>query len=77
MAKKHPGYYLVLLISIQILLIFALNLLAKGETPPSEQPLSFTGRFDLVDADGNGTPDHLGYFLQLPAGSGPIFLGLR
>lgn len=71
MAKKHPGYYLVLLISIQILLVFALNLLAKGETPASGGVLSFAGRFDLVDADGNGTPDHLGYFLQLPAGARP------
>jgi len=71
MAKKHPGFYLVLLITIQILLVFALNLLAKGENPPAEQRLSFTGCFDLVDADGNGTPDHLGYFLQLPAGSRP------
>ena len=66
MAKKHPGFYLVLLITIQILLVFSLPLLARGEAPPGEA-LAFPGRFKVVDADGNGTPDHLGYFLQLPA----------
>ena len=41
MAKKHPGYYLILLITIQILLVFSLNLLAKGETLPPSNPLTF------------------------------------
>lgn len=72
MAKKHPGFYLVLLITIQILLVFSLQLLAKGETPSAE-PLAFPGHFSLVDADGNGTPDHLGYFLQLPASRPDVF----
>ena len=75
MAKKHPGFYLVLLITIQILLVFPLQLLAKGETPSAE-PLAFPGHFSLVDADGNGTPDHLGYFLQVPASRPDVFLGL-
>ncbi|HHW12544.1 MAG TPA: hypothetical protein GXX33_06035 [Firmicutes bacterium] len=66
MAKKHPGFYLVLLIIIQILLVFSLHLLARGAAPPGE-PLTFSGRFTLVDGDGNGIPDHLGYFLPLPA----------
>lgn len=70
MAKKHPGYYLLLLVAIQILLVFALNLLAKAE-PPVSGGFNFTGRFDLVDADGNGIPDHLGYFLRLPEGPSP------
>ncbi|NLM36549.1 MAG: hypothetical protein GX202_00285 [Firmicutes bacterium] len=66
MVKKHPGFYLVFLILFQILLIFSLPLLAQGAVPP-EDPPTFSGRFTLVDADGNGTPDHLGYFLPLPA----------
>ena len=63
MRKKHPGYYLILIITIQVLLVFSLNLLAKGETPSPEEPFSFSGRFELVDTDGNGISDHLGYYL--------------
>ncbi len=65
MAKKHPGYYLVLLIVIQILLVFSLRLLAKGESPSDSPLLNFPGCFELVDADQNFVPDHLGFSLQL------------
>lgn len=70
MAKKSPGFYLVFVITIQILLVFSLSLMAKGAAPPVES-LNFPSRFDLVDADFNGTPDHLGYFLTLPTESRP------
>jgi hypothetical protein len=70
MAKKSPCLYLVLVLATQILLIFSLKLLAKGAAPQGE-PLNFPNRFDLVDANQNGTPDHLGFFLSLPLESRP------
>ncbi|NLW59020.1 MAG: hypothetical protein GX073_01565 [Firmicutes bacterium] len=66
MAKKNSGFYLLFLCTIPILLVCALPLSAQGETR-SDAVLTFSGHFTLVDADGNGIPDHLGYLLQLPA----------
>lgn len=64
MAKKHPGYYLVLLIVIQLLLVFSLHLLARGEDLPNYSNASVSGNFQLVDADGNSIPDHLSYSVR-------------
>lgn len=70
MVKKSPGFYLVFVIACQILLFSSLSLLVKGAAPQAEL-FNFPNRFDLVDANQNGTPDHLGYFLSLPLESRP------
>lgn len=66
MAKKNPGFILVLLIIIQIVLVISLQALAKGEVPTDPSHLQFSGRFSLIDANQNMVPDHLGFSLDSP-----------
>lgn len=64
MAQKRPGYYLVLLIVIQLLLVFSLHLMAQAEDLSNVSDSNVSGNFQLVDADGNSIPDHLSYSVR-------------